>query len=58
MPDTAKFESAVRNLLNMNPKPHKEAPAKTKSQSDWKYDPNSFAETQPNAGFRPASALE
>ena len=29
-----KFESEVKSLLKMKPQPHKEATAKTKSQSD------------------------
>lgn len=33
MSTDAKFEDTVRNLLNMKPKPHDEAPAQSKSQS-------------------------
>ena len=50
------FEDTVKNLLK--PKPHKEAPAKTKSQTDWTCDPKLFAETQLKTDFSPASALE
>jgi hypothetical protein len=52
------FEDTVKNFLDMKPKPHKEAPAKSKSQSDGTYDPKLFTETQLNTGFSPASALE